>query len=550
MTKNGATSPAEPNSERASDQVKLNSSNQVDVTKKWGRPPGLRHAPWLARPEPRKIPRRQFLSAALLGLSQKSPRPITGGFVFESQNLGHQIRDKQPYATPQHHERVPVVIIGGGMAGLSAAWRLGKRGFNDYVLLELEQDAGGNARWGENEISRYPWAAHYVPVPNKSSTLVRELFEEFGLLKNGHWDERHLCHSPQERLYLHGRWQDGLEPENAATKEDRKQYKAFEKRMAEFRATGQFTVPLELGAKPSPLDQLNFRDWLKQNQFTSPYLNWYADYSCRDDYGASSTQTSAWAGIHYFASREHEEKGPLTWPEGNGWIAKRLIEKAGPRIRKNEMARRIERTGSKWRVTTAKTVYDTDAVIFAAPSFLAPHLIDGHPPMTGFEYSPWLTANLTLDRMPAEQQGSERAWDNVIYNSPSLGYVVATHQSLASRIEKSVWTYYLPLAGEEPAAARKRLLTTDWAAWKEFILADLERAHPDIRQCVSHMDIFRNGHAMVRPAVGFLSNPARQQASKGGAGLEFANSDISGISIFEQAQYRGVLAADRILARK
>ena len=124
---------------------------------------------------------------------------------------------------------------------------------------------------------------------------------------------------------------------------------------------------------------------------------------------------------------------------------------------------------------------------------------------------------------------------------------MATHQSLASRIEKSVWTYYLPLSGEEPAAARRRLLATDWDAWKEFILADLERAHADIRQCVSHIDIFRNGHAMVRPSVGFLSNPARQQAAKGSPGLEFANSDISGISIFEQAQHRAVLAADRVL---
>ena len=153
MIKNGATSPAELNHEISPAQVEPKSTDQEEVTQQWGRPPGT---PWLASPEPPSIPRRQFLSAALLGLSQKSPRRITGSFVFESQNLGHQIRDKQSYSTPQHHERVPVVIVGAGMAGLSAAWRLGKRGFNDYVLLELEQDAGGNARSGENEISRYP----------------------------------------------------------------------------------------------------------------------------------------------------------------------------------------------------------------------------------------------------------------------------------------------------------------------------------------------------------------------------------------------------------
>ena len=57
------------------------------------------------------------------------------------------------------------MIVGGGMAGLSAAWRLDKRGFHDFVLLEMERQAGGNSRWGENEISKFPWAAHYVPVP-------------------------------------------------------------------------------------------------------------------------------------------------------------------------------------------------------------------------------------------------------------------------------------------------------------------------------------------------------------------------------------------------
>ena len=53
-------------------------------------------------------------------------------------------------------------------------------------------------------------------------------------------------------------------------------------------------------------------------------MNWYMNYACRDDYGALAKDTSAWAGIHYFSSREAEEKGPLTWPEGNGWITRRF----------------------------------------------------------------------------------------------------------------------------------------------------------------------------------------------------------------------------------
>ena len=494
------------------------------------------------------VNRREFFPAALLGLSQKSSRSVTGGFVFESQSLGHQMRDRAAWSEPKQRLRVPVVIVGGGIAGLSAAWRFGKRGFDGYVLLEMEANAGGNSRSGKNEISAHPWAAHYLPVPNASAIYVRELLADLGLLADGKFDERHLCHSPQERLFLHGRWQEGLEPEIAATREDRRQFKEFQKLMAAARQTGQFTIPMELGAKPSPLDKLNFKLWLTENKLTSPYLHWYADYSCRDDYGASSGETSAWAGIHYFASREHEEKGPLTWPEGNGWIAKRLIAKAGNHVRSGEPVRAIKRAGKGWLVVSANAVYEAEAVIFAAPSFLAPYLIEGQPAFTGVQYSPWLTANLTLDRMPAER-GAPLARDNVIYGSASLGYVVATHQNLASRVEKSVWTYYHALCGEPPVEARKKLLASDWGVWKERILADLERAHPDIRQCVSRVDIFRLGHAMARPVPGFLTNSARANYQQGGGSLVFANSDLSGFSIFEQAQYRGVVAAEKILSR-
>jgi len=35
-------------------------------------------------------------------------------------------------------------------------------------------------------------------------STVRELFEELGVLKNGQWEERYLCFTPQERLFLYG----------------------------------------------------------------------------------------------------------------------------------------------------------------------------------------------------------------------------------------------------------------------------------------------------------------------------------------------------------
>ncbi len=490
--------------------------------------------------------RRRFLrtvaAPALVGLTAKAEKRIDGRFVNDAFPLGHRLRDHAGFSAPKRTEKVPIVIVGGGMAGLCAAWRLQKKGFHDFVLLEMEAEAGGNSRSGENEISAYPWAAHYVPVPALHEVLARELFEDLGVLKDGRWDERRLCFYPQERLYLHGRWQEGIEPEVAATERDREDYRRFQSIIDERRASGEFTIPMEHGgedgSKPSSLDKMSMRQWMDENRFTSPYLNWYIDYACRDDYGALPSETSAWAGIHYFASRAPEEKGPLVWPEGNGWIVHQLTSRLTPFIRTGSPVYRIR--GS--RVFTETVEYAAERIIFAAPSFLAPYIIEGAA-APGIEYSPWLTANLTLDRLPSE----DSAWDNVIYDSPALGYVVATHMTLKSFVDRSVWTFYWALAHKPPAEMRRLLLEKDWVYWREAILNDLARAHPNIRECVSRVDVMRIGHAMARPVPGFLTSAGRRELCASKPPIYHANSDLSGFSIFEEAQYRGVTAAERAL---
>jgi hypothetical protein len=495
--------------------------------------------------------RRTFLQSAgfsLAGLSLKSEPKIAGSFVNDSFQQGHLLRDRAALPVPTHVAKIPVVIVGGGIAGLSAAWRLQKRGFDDFVLLEMNDQAGGNSRWGENEITAYPWAAHYVPVPGPKAVYVRELFEELGVLKDGKWEERYLCFTPQERLFLFGRWQEGVEPAIGLTSKDRDQFRRFEEQVQHFRATGKFTVPMELGfsEETSSLDQLSFADWLRDQKMDSPIIRWYMNYCCRDDYGATTDQTSAWAGIQYFASREPEEKGPLTWAEGHGWIVRRLLERVGRFVQTGKMVHQIRQKGSRLSVFAGDIEYQAEFVIFAAPTFLAPYLIEGMPRLRDFEYSPWLTANLTLERFP-KSYGSDPTWDNVFMESPTLGYVDATHQTLRTHVDRTVWTFYWALAEGTPAHNRQMLLSSDWAYWKEAILHDLERVHPDIRQCASRIDVMRHGHAMARPKVGAIFSPERRSLTKPRGRVYFANSDLSGFSIFEEAQYRGVTAAEEIL---
>jgi hypothetical protein len=185
----------------------------------------------VGRDQPVTLSRRSFLATAavaLVGLRRKTDRTLAGGFAEDNMIVGHRIRDASAWPTPSRVVRTPIVIVGAGVAGLSAGWRLMKRGHDDFVILELGADAGGNARWGQNDVSAYPWAAHYVPVPGPRATLVRELFTDLGVLRNGVWDERALCFAPKERLFLNGEWRSGLESVIGLTGRDREEFKRFD----------------------------------------------------------------------------------------------------------------------------------------------------------------------------------------------------------------------------------------------------------------------------------------------------------------------------------
>ncbi len=105
------------------------------------------------------------------------------------------------------------------LAGLAAARALRLGGVEDFTLLELEDQPGGNSRAGSLRGIACPLGAHYLPVPGDDAPEVQDLLEELGLRQRvaGRWqyggdDGRHLCHSPQERLFMDGQWQEGLLP--------------------------------------------------------------------------------------------------------------------------------------------------------------------------------------------------------------------------------------------------------------------------------------------------------------------------------------------------
>jgi phytoene dehydrogenase-like protein len=531
---------------------------------------------------PLELSRREVL-AALLGaplLGCTSKRRFEGVIAGANDSLGHRLRDGfRP--RPSSVSQVPVLILGGGIAGLSAGWRLARAGFNDFRILELDDAPGGTARMGENEISRHPWGAHYLPCPLPHAKAALALLSEMGIAardSEGNWqfDETSLCRAPQERLFIGDRFYEGLWPAAGASSEDARQLARFQAEVARWSRVRDgrraFAVPMAHGsddAEIRALDGISMSDWLGDRRLDSPRLRWFVEYATRDDFGARLEDVSAWAGMHYFASRQNAAF--LTWPDGNGRLVAHLARAAGKRLATGIAALDVvpQTRGAAVLAYSpgsdkAETIH-AGHVLVALPRSFAARLVAplrDQPRSYAPPVGAWLVVNLSLSKAP-RSRGFPPAWDNVLYGSRSLGYVNATHQldpggcapfpgdscsrRAPSRPGETVWTWYYPFTDKDPRAGRSQLFSMDWRACADLAIADLRRAHPDIEECVVRLDAWRWGHAMPRPSPGLVFSPARAEAAKPLGDIHFAHTDLSALPLFEEAQYHGVRAAEEIL---
>jgi monoamine oxidase len=525
---------------------------------------------------------------------------ITGGFTGTSPERGHMLRQAHTGVQPSLTRTVHTLIAGGGVAGLSAARALRLQGMDDFALLELEDSAGGNARAGSMAGMAHPIGAHYLPVPGDAAPETQDFLEELGVRQRvaGRWqyDERALCHSPQERLYFNGAWQDGLLPTAGVDAATTAQYAQFAQLIERWRKTGAFQIPRINTATVQVFSAqlaMPFIAYLDAQGLNDAHLRWYLDYCCRDDYGAGIETVSAWAGIHYFAARhgfsapgqasqqteqDKQRDGVLTWPQGNAYLTQALAKPLGERLHTQRLVVKI--TEGRAGVTVDALNLQTQALerwqaqrcIVALPVFIAARVVDNAPDFLRHaaqhtSYSSWLVANVQIDAALQDTGGAAPSWDNVIYNptrshdAGGLGYVDAMHQSTRTAPGPSVLTYYRALGVS--MEARSALLAKPWSAHRDETLADLAVAHPDIAQRAVQLNVTRYGHAMAVPTPEFINQIALKskylllkQLSKkerfaipdvaavtpSTARLRFAHSDWSGYSVFEEAFRAGMLA--------
>src|SRR5438270_9197116 len=100
----------------------------------------------------------------------------------EGNSICHQVRDGHHFVIPPVSKRHEVVIVGGGVSGLTAAYLLQHR---DFLILEKEPHWGGNAYEMNYHGAVYGTGAAFVESPHAA-----ELAKELGLtpLPIENWD--------------------------------------------------------------------------------------------------------------------------------------------------------------------------------------------------------------------------------------------------------------------------------------------------------------------------------------------------------------------------
>jgi hypothetical protein len=236
----------------------------------------------------------------------------------------------------------------------------------------------------------------------------------------------------------------------------------------------------------------------------------------------------------------------------------KIGDKLEPHIRRNQLCYQLSfTTDGKVLINVADS--DTnltssiiaDKIILATPQYVNQKLLTGMKRSfvnyDKFNYSPWFIANITVSQIP-QSKGFGLCWDNVAYNTRSVGYVNAGQQGLNLAENKKVLTYYLPLCDHESRVARLAAYSRTYEQWLDILIPEIEFMHPGITAYIERVDGWVWGHGMIAPTLGFIHGPDRMNALKAiDKKVFFAHTDLSGVSIFEEAFHQGIRAAKEML---
>jgi phytoene dehydrogenase-like protein len=505
-----------------------------------------------------KLTRRQFLigaagTAGYLGLSGAFPRlafasPDLGApaGVWGGSEPGHchdTVRDGGTIPAPSSRRSAQVCIIGGGLSGLAAAYRLRD---TDLVLLEHLNTTGGHASRGRWKDVYYSQCAAYFVEPEKPlDAFYDEL--KFPIRKIVEPSDSALI-DDKYVLDTFGTGAAKLPFPDAARRDFARMRKDMEKLLE---SDDYPNMPIgEATAEARKLDRMTWADWLLKEQGYHPAVKIFIDLYSRSAFGAPSSENiSAFAGLNFWAS---EFAARYTFPGGNALAAEMLhaaVEKAGRgRVVNPATAVFVEPNSGGVSVTYLDRegrshLVEAKTAIMACPKFVGRHLVKGIPKdqfaaMGELAYGTYVVANALCSEPIVE--ASYDTWTNA---APFTDFIVAdwvTRTGVAHRAptRQQVLSVYWPAAYDHEAPLKEGSFGT----FRDATIAGLAKLLPGAKNKIVDVRLARWGHALCHGKPGWYTEKSEIVKRAVGRVL-FAHSDNQGLPAFESALVEGLEAA-------
>ncbi|MFY0593400.1 FAD-dependent oxidoreductase [Roseivirga sp.] len=467
--------------------------------------------------------------------------PIT---VHTDIHTGHLIFKSQGFEKGDSIS-VETAIVGGGIAGLSAAYSLKDR---DFMLLELSEKLGGTSSFSALGNTTFAQGAHYdLAYPSNYGDEVLSLLEELKVIEFQPWkdswsfsDKQYLISNARKNIcFEQGRFRGDVLVEGEEKEKFHQILKPF---------YGQMLMPSTMiDEKHSVLNEVSFFDYLNDRMNISDRFKRGLDYHMLDDWGGTTEQVSALAGIHYFTCRPYNTQvvDLFSPPSGNGYFIDKMRDQLpNDRLLTSHLVKSVEKVADGFLTEVidiennlVKTISSKN-IIYAGQKHALKYIMpDQYELFQNTEYAPWLVLNFVM-KDGIEKKGY---WQNEMLTDDEtfMGFVDSDMQE-TNDSDKRVLTAYYCL----PSSSRNDLKNVE--ANREVIVSKTlgylnEYFEKDLTDLVEHVFIKVMGHAMPIPKPNYLFSDKNENRLY--ENMTFAGVDNARLPLLFEAMDSGIQAA-------